>query len=30
MSMVLYRLKESRAQLLEYQCSGFDVEKYYP
>jgi hypothetical protein len=30
MSMVLYRLKEPRAQLLEYECSGFDVEKYYP
>jgi hypothetical protein len=30
MRMMLYRLKEPRAQLLEYQCSGFGVEKYYP
>ena len=30
MSMVLYRLKEKNAQLLDYECYGFDYEKYYP
>jgi hypothetical protein len=30
MSMVLYRHKEKNFQLLEYECYGFDVEKYYP
>jgi hypothetical protein len=30
MSMVLYRHREANAQLLEYECYGFDVEKYYP
>lgn len=28
--MVLYRIKEKNFQLLEYECYGFDVEKYYP
>ena len=26
MSMVLYRLKEKRAQLLEYECHALDAE----
>jgi hypothetical protein len=30
MSMILYRHKEKSAQLLEYVCSGFNVEKHYP
>jgi hypothetical protein len=30
MSMVLYRRKEKGFQLLEHECYGFDVEKYYP
>jgi hypothetical protein len=30
MSMILYRHKEKGFQLLEYECYGFDVEKYYP
>jgi hypothetical protein len=30
MSMVLYRHKEKNFQLLEYECYGFDFEKYYP
>jgi len=30
MSMVLYRHREKNFQLLEYECYGFDVEKYYP
>jgi len=29
-SLVLYRHKEKNFQLLEYECYGFDVEKYYP
>jgi hypothetical protein len=28
--MVLYRHTEKDAQILEYECSGFGVEKYYP
>ena len=30
MSMVLYRHKEKNIQLLEYECYGFEFEKYYP
>jgi len=30
MRLVLYRRKEPNAQLLEYECAGFDVEGYYP
>jgi hypothetical protein len=30
MSMILYRHKEKNFQLLEYECYGFDYEKYYP
>jgi hypothetical protein len=30
MSTILYRRKEKNFQLLEYECYGFDVEKYYP
>jgi hypothetical protein len=30
MSMIIYRRKEKNFQLLEYECYGFDVEKYYP
>jgi hypothetical protein len=30
MSMVLYRHKERNFQLLDYECYGFDFEKYYP
>jgi hypothetical protein len=30
MSMTLYRHKEKKAQLLEYECYAFDWEKYYP
>jgi hypothetical protein len=30
MNMVLYRHKEKNFQLLEYECYGFDYEKYYP
>lgn len=30
LSMILYRRKEKNFQLLEYECYGFDVEKYYP
>ena len=30
MSTVLYRRKEPNARLLEYECYGFDLEKYYP
>ena len=29
-NMILYRRKEKDAQLLEYECYGFDFEKYYP
>jgi hypothetical protein len=29
-SMILYRHVEKNFQLLEYECYGFDVEKYYP
>jgi hypothetical protein len=29
-STVLYRRKETNVQLLEYECYGFDFEKYYP
>jgi hypothetical protein len=28
--MVLYRRKEKNVQLLDYECAGFDIEKYYP
>jgi hypothetical protein len=28
--LVLYRRKEKNVQLLEYECYGFDLEKYYP
>ena len=30
MSMILYRHREKNFQLLEYECYGFDLEKYYP
>ena len=30
MGMILYRHREKDFQLLEYECYGFDVEKYYP
>jgi len=30
MSMLLYRHKEKNFQLLDYECYGFDFEKYYP
>ena len=30
MSMILYRHREKNFQLLDYECYGFDVEKYYP
>ena len=30
MRLVLYRRVEPHAQLLEYECAGFDVEGYYP
>ncbi len=30
MSMMLYRHKEPNFQLLDYECYGFDFEKYYP
>ena len=30
MSMILYRHREKNFQLLEYECYGFEVEKYYP
>ena len=30
MSMILYRHRERGFQLLDYECYGFDVEKYYP
>jgi hypothetical protein len=30
MSTVLYRRKEKNVQLLDYECYGFDFEKYYP
>ena len=30
LSFVLYRHKEKNFQLLEYECFGFDLEKYYP
>ena len=29
-SMMLYRHKETNFQLLDYECYGFDFEKYYP
>jgi hypothetical protein len=29
-STVLYRRKEPNVRLLEYECYGFDLEKYYP
>jgi len=28
--MILYRHKEKNFQILEYECYGFDHEKYYP
>ena len=30
MRMVLYRHKEAHPQILEYECSTFGLEKYYP
>lgn len=30
MSMILYRHLEKKFQILEYECYGFDYEKYYP
>ena len=30
MSMILYRHTEKNFQLLDYECYGFDFEKYYP
>ena len=30
MSMILYRHREKNFQLLEYECYGFALEKYYP
>jgi hypothetical protein len=30
MNMILYRHKEKDFQLLEYECYGFSLEKYYP
>lgn len=30
MNMILYRRRERNFQLLEYECYGFDLEKYYP
>jgi hypothetical protein len=30
MRMPLYRRKETKMQLLEYECYAFDWEKYYP
>jgi len=30
MRMILYRHKEKNFQILEYECYGFDYEKYYP
>jgi len=29
-SMILYRRKEKNVQLFEYECYGFEFEKYYP
>ena len=30
MSLILYRRKERNAQLYDYECYAFDVERYYP
>jgi hypothetical protein len=30
MSLVLYRNKQKNAQLFDYECYAFDLEKYYP
>ena len=30
MSMILYRRREPNVQLFDYECSGFDWERYYP
>lgn len=30
MSMILYRRRERNVQLFDYECYGFDWEKYYP
>jgi hypothetical protein len=30
MSMILYRRREKNVQLFDYECYGFDWEKYYP
>ena len=30
MSMILYRHTEKNFQILDYECYGFDFEKYYP
>jgi hypothetical protein len=30
MSLVLYRHKQKNAQLFDYECYAFDLEKYYP
>ena len=29
-NMILYRRKEKDAQLFDYECYGFDLERYYP
>jgi hypothetical protein len=29
-NLVLYRRKEKNVQILDYECYGFDIEKYYP
>jgi hypothetical protein len=29
-NVILYRRKEKNIQLFDYECSAFDVEKYYP
>jgi len=29
-NMILYRRKEKDIQLFDYECYGFDREKYYP
>ena len=30
MSMILYRRRERNVQLFDYECYGFDWERYYP
>jgi len=29
-NVILYRRKEKNVQLFDYECSAFDLEKYYP